>query len=103
MGTFFLDFVTHLKKVTRNLCFHITLKTNDLQDIVYTTLPETTVLNVTFDNLHLLVPKFIPCPDTQVLFRESRKTISPHRWIPGRQRHKLLPQEQNVNSIRDRS
>ena len=38
------------KKVTKGFGFIITFGKTDLQNIVYTTLPEATVVNVTFDN-----------------------------------------------------
>ena len=37
-------FCNIFKTVTKNLGFHITLRTNDLRDIVYTTLPAATKL-----------------------------------------------------------
>ena len=65
-----LDSVIHLKEV-KNLNFHIFLKNNDLQYIIYTTLsPEATVIRRTFVKLHTFVPKFLPSPDTQVFFNE---------------------------------
>ena len=80
-------FCNRLQKVTKNLGFHITSKTNDLQDIVYTTLPQAKVINVTFDNLHLFLPKIIRNPDTQVMFKESIKnsfTLLFDSWTTGR-------------------
>ena len=47
-----------LLKTTKNLSFHITLKTIDLQDIVSTTLPAATIIEVTFKMLHISVPNF---------------------------------------------
>ena len=52
---------------------HITLKTNDLQAIVYTTLLQATLIIVSFDNIHLFVPYFVPSPDTQMFPNESEK------------------------------
>ena len=73
------------KKVTKNIGFRITFKTNELQDIVYTTLPLAINFNVTFDNLHLYDPNFIPSPDTQIIFNESIK----------KQLYSIIPTEDN--------
>ena len=54
-----------------------------MQHTVYTTLPVATTTNVTFDNVHLHVPTFIPSPDKQVIFKESIKnrfTLSFDSW-----------------------
>ena len=42
-----------------------------LQNMVYTTLPEATIIIVTFNNLFLYITNFIPGPETQVKFNES--------------------------------
>ena len=58
-----------------------------LQDIVYTTLPQATIINVTFHKLHLFVQIFAPSPDTQVKFNESMKnsfTLSIDCWTTNR-------------------
>ena len=57
------------KKVTKNLGFHLMLKTNDLQDIIYTSMVED--IKVTINNLYLYVPNLIPSVETQVLFNEA--------------------------------
>ena len=49
-----------------------------MQDIVYTTLLQATVFNVSFDTLHLFAPTFVPGPDTQVFLNESlRNSFTP--------------------------
>ena len=75
------------KKVTKNLGFYLTLKKIYLQDIVYITLPQATVLNEVFDILHLFVANFIPRPDTQVFFNDSMKSkfnLSFDSWTTNR-------------------
>ena len=62
-------FCKTFKKVTKNLGFHLMLKTNDLQDIIYTSMVED--IKVTINNLYLYVPNLIPSVETQVLFNEA--------------------------------
>ena len=62
-------FCKTFKKITKNLGFHITLKTNDLQNIIFTTLGND--INVTISSLFLFVPILTPNNETQVLFNES--------------------------------
>ena len=57
------------KKVTKNLGFHITFKTNDLQNIIYSSMAND--INVTINNLYLYVPSLIPSVETQVMFNEA--------------------------------
>ena len=64
-------FCKTFKKVTKNLGFHITFKTANLQDIIYTSIAYGTQINVTINSLYLYVPFFIPSTDTQVIFNES--------------------------------
>ena len=45
------------------------LKTNDLQDIIYTSMTDD--IKVTINNLYLYVPNLIPSVETQVLFNEA--------------------------------
>ena len=40
--------------------------------MVYTTLPQATIINVTFDILHLLVENLIQSPGTQVIFNQKQ-------------------------------
>ena len=49
------------------------LKTNDLQDIVYTSMSDD--INVTFNNLYLFVPNLIPSVETQLMFEEATRKI----------------------------
>ena len=49
----------------------------------YTTLPQATIFNISFGNLHLSVPTSIPNPETQVFLNESIKnscTVSFDSW-----------------------
>ena len=72
-GYLYLDdlfvFCKTFKKVTKNLGFHLMLKTNDLQDIIYTSMAED--INVTINNLNLFVPNLIPSVETQLMFIEA--------------------------------
>ena len=58
-----------LKKVTKNLGFHLTFKTNDVQNIKYSSMADD--INVTNNNLYLYVPNLIPNVETQVMFNEA--------------------------------
>ena len=62
----FLDSVETFKKVNKNLGFHLTFKTNDLQNFIYTSMNDD--INVTINKLYLYVPKLIPSVESQVMF-----------------------------------
>ena len=62
-------FCKTFKKVTKNLGFHLQFKTNDLQDIIYTSMIDD--INVTINNLYLYVPNLIPSVETQLMFNEA--------------------------------
>ena len=65
------DFCKTIEKNTKNIGSHLTFQTNDLQDIIYTTLA--TDINVTIKSLYLFDPFLIPSTGTQLLFNESIK------------------------------
>ena len=78
-------FCKTLKKVTKNLGFHLQFKTNDLQDIIYTSMNDD--INVTINNLYLYVPNLIPSVETQVMFNEATQNnykISYDEWFTER-------------------
>ena len=63
----------------------MTLKTNDLQNIIFTTIA--TDINETNNSFFFFVPVFIPNTDTQVMFIESIKnnfTITYDSWYTER-------------------
>ena len=62
-------FCKTFKKVIKKLGFHLTFKTNALQDIIYTSMTDD--INVTNNNLYLYVPDLIPSVATQVMFNEA--------------------------------
>ena len=66
-------FCKTFKKVTKNLGFHITFKTNDLQNIIYSSMADD--INVTINNLYLYVPNLIHNVETQVMFNEATQNI----------------------------
>ena len=49
------------------------LKTNDLQDNIYTSMGDD--INVTINNLYLSVPNLIPSVETQIMFKEAAQNI----------------------------
>ena len=78
-------FCKTFKKITKNLGFHITIKTNDLQHNTFTTLAND--INVTLNSLYLFVPIITPNTDTQVMLNESIKnnyTITYDSWYTER-------------------
>ena len=78
-------FCKTFKKVTKNLGFHITFKTNDLQNIIYSSMADD--INVIINNLYLYVPNLIPSVETQVMFNEATQNnykISFDEWYTER-------------------
>ena len=74
-------FCKTFKRLTKNLGFHLTFKTNDLQNIIISSMADD--INVTFNNLYLYVPKSIPSVETQVRFIEATRNnykISFDEW-----------------------
>ena len=73
------------KKVTKNLGFDLTFKTNDLQNIIYSSMADD--INVTINNLYLYVPNLIPNVETQLMFNEATQNnykISFDEWYTER-------------------
>ena len=62
-------FCRTFKKVTNKLGFHLKFKTNDLQNIIYSSMADD--INLTINNFYLYVPNLIPNVETQVLFNEA--------------------------------
>ena len=79
------DFCKTFKKVTKNLGFHLQFKTNDLQEIIYTSMTDD--IDVTTNNLYLYVPNLIPSVETQLMFNEATQNnykISYDEWFTER-------------------
>ena len=93
---------------TKRLGFHLTFKTTDLQDIIYT-IPGDNI-QVTFDKIFLFVTKFIPGAQTQIMFRDSIKnrfTVSFDSWNTDRKTVDTqleyqvdMGSAQNINSLK---
>ena len=49
-------FCKSFKRVTKNLGFHLMLKTSNLQDIIYSSMGDD--INVTLNNLYLFIPNY---------------------------------------------
>ena len=78
-------FCKTFKKVTKNLGFRLSFKTNDLHDIIYASMTDD--INVTINNLYLYVPNIIPAVETQVMFKEVTQNnykISYDEWFTER-------------------
>ena len=72
-------------KITKPLAFHLSFKTADLQDFIYTTLGRD--ITVAIDKFYLYVSTFIPDPATRRTFNDSIKnslTLSFHSWFTDR-------------------
>ena len=65
----FFGFCKTFKKVIKNLGFNIVFKTNDLQNIIFSSMADDII--VTIDNWYLYVPNFLPNVETQVRFNEA--------------------------------
>ena len=70
---YIFGFCKAFKKVTKNLVFHLMLKTADLQDIIYTSMDDD--INVTINILYLYLPNLIPSVETQLMFNEATQNI----------------------------
>ena len=88
-GYFYLkdifEFCEAFKEVTKKLAFHLTLKTNSLQDIVYSSMEDDK--NVTTNNLFLFVPNLMAPLETQLRFNEATQNnykISFDEWYAER-------------------
>ena len=78
-------FCKTFKRVTKNLGFHLQFKTNDLQEIIYTSMTDD--IDVTINNLYLYVPNLIPSVETQLIFNEATQNnykISYDEWFTER-------------------
>ena len=78
-------FCKTFKKVTKNLRFHLTFKTNDLQNIIYSSMADD--IKVTINNLYLYVPNLIPSVEIQVMFNDATQNnykISFDEWYTER-------------------
>ena len=78
-------FCETFKKVTKIFCYHLTFKTNDLQDIIYTSMTDD--INVNINKLYLYVPNSIPSVEAQVMFNEATQNnykISYDGWFTER-------------------
>ena len=62
-------FCKTLRKLSKNLGFHITFKTADLQDTIFNR--KAIEINVTFISLYLFLPVVIANSETKVRFSES--------------------------------
>ena len=88
-GSLYLEdsfgFCKTFKKVTKKVGFHVTFKTNDLQDIIYTSMDDD--INVTINSLYLYIPNLIPSVETQLMFNETTQNnfkISFNEWYTQR-------------------
>ena len=78
-------FCKTFKKVTKNLGFHLTFKTANLQDNIYTSMEDE--INVTINSLYLYIPNLIPSVETQLMFNEATQNnykISFDEWYTER-------------------
>ena len=69
----FFGFCKISKKVTENLGFHVMFETNDLQDVIYTSMDDDK--NVTINSLYLYIPNLTTSVETQLIFNEATQNI----------------------------
>ena len=103
-------FFKTFKKDTKQLGFYLTLKTTDLQDIIYTSLGDYN--KVKFYKLFSFVPVFIPDAQTQIMFKDSIKNSFTISFDSGTSDRKTVDTQldyqvdissaQNINSPKDR-
>ena len=91
-------FCKTFKKITKGLGFQLTLKTANLQDLLFKTMvPD---FNITINSLYLFVPTLIPDAATQSMFNKSIKdNFKISFLILGRVKEKYLTQVWNIKSI----
>ena len=78
-------FCKTFKKLPKNLGFHLTFKTNDLQDNIYTSMTDD--INVTINNLYPYVANLKPSVETQVMIKDATQNnykISYDEWFTER-------------------
>ena len=72
-GYFYLEdifgFCKSLKKVTKNLGFHLMLKTNNLQDFIHSSMGDD--INVTICIFYLYIPNLLQPVEVQLMFNEA--------------------------------
>ena len=66
-----MDFVKHLKKIIKQIGFHVTFKTAYLQYFVYTSLGDN--IKVNSDKLFLHSPIFFSDTQTQIMFNDCNE------------------------------
>ena len=100
-----LGFCKFFRKVTKNVGFHTNFKTNDLQNIIYSSMADD--INVTINNLYLYVPNLLSNVETQILFNEATQNnyrisydeyFTERRVISGMIRQLDIGSSQQVNS-----
>ena len=64
-------FFKTFRKITKNLGFHITFKTADLQDIIYTSLAID--IEVATKKLYLYIPIFVPSAEMPAMLNKPNK------------------------------
>ena len=92
-------FCKTFKKVTKNLGFHLMLKTNNLQDIIFSSMVDD--INVTINNLYLFIPNLIPSVETQLMFSEAPQNnyrISFDEWYTERRTISDMLVQQDIGS-----
>ena len=92
-------FCKTFRKVTKTLGFHLMLKTNDLQDIIYS--PMDDEIKVTINSLYLYIPNSILSVETHLIFNEATQKnykISFNQWYTERRLISDLLVQQDVGS-----
>ena len=100
-----LGFCKTFRKATKNLGFHLTFETKDLQNFIYSSMADD--IKVTINNLYLYVPILIPNVEIQVIFNEATQSnykipfdewYTERRVIPNTTTQMDIGTSQHVNS-----
>ena len=78
----YFGFCKSSMKITKGLRFHISIKTGDKQDNIYTTFAKNNIVKI--DNISLIVPTILPGAKTQKFFKGSIRisfTLSVREWV----------------------
>ena len=101
-------FCKTFRKVTKKLGFQLVFKTNDFQNIIYTSMTDD--INVTINNLYLYVPNLLPDFETQEIFNEAAKGnykisydeyYAERRVISGMTAQADIGNSQQINSLKN--
>ena len=84
---YIFGFCKAFERLVKKHGFHLTFRTDNLQDIIYTSIAYAVKIDVTMNSLRLYESFLIPSTDTQGIFNESiqnRQRIMSEEWYTER-------------------